>query len=156
MRSKQAKKRKIAADPKFSSVVIAKFINQVMRQGKKSTAQRLFYKSFDIISEKTKKDPLEIFDLALKNVSPAVEVKSKRIGGANYQIPMEVRGDRRQALAFRWILGAAREKKGKEMAEKLAEELIAASQKTGAAMAKREDVHRMAEANRAFAHFGRR
>lgn len=156
MRSKPAKKRIIAPDPKFGSSVIAKFINQIMRKGKKSTAQRLFYKSFDIISEKTKKDPLEIFDMALKNVAPAVEVKSKRIGGANYQIPMEVRGDRRQALAFRWILGAAREKKGKEMAEKLAEELIAASQKTGAAMAKRDDVHRMAEANRAFAHFGRR
>lgn len=155
MRSKPANKRKIAGDPKFSSLTIAKLINHLMRQGKKSTAQRVLYRAFDLISEKTKKDPLEIFDLALKNVSPVVEVKSRRIGGANYQIPVEVRGNRRQALAFRWLIGAAREKKGKAMAEKLAEELIAASQKTGAAMAKREDVHRMAEANRAFAHFGR-
>lgn len=155
MRSKPVKKRKIAVDPKFSSTVIAKFINHLMRRGKKSTAQRVLYHAFELISEKTKKDPLEIFDLALKNVSPVVEVKSRRIGGANYQIPVEVRGDRRMALTFRWIIGAAREKKGKEMAEKLAEELIAASQKTGTAMAKREDVHRMAEANRAFAHFGR-
>jgi len=155
MRSKPAKKRKIPGDPKFNSLTIAKLINHLMRQGKKSTAQRLLYRAFELISEKTKKDPLEIFDIALKNVSPVVEVKSRRIGGANYQIPVEVRGDRRQALAFRWIIGAAREKKGKPMAEKLAEELIAASQKTGSAMAKREDVHRMAEANRAFAHFGR-
>lgn len=155
MRGKGEYKRKTSPDPKFFSGTLAKFINQVMRCGKKSTAQRVVYGSFEIIKEKTKKDPLEIFDTALKNIMPVVEVKSRRIGGANYQIPVEVRGDRRLALAMRWLIGAAREKKGKPMAVKLADEVIAASQKQGAAIAKREDMHRMAEANRAFAHFGR-
>ena len=153
MRGKRIPKRKIQPDPKFESLIIAKFINQVMERGKKSTAQRIVYGCFDLISEKTKQDPLEIFDQALKNVTPILEVKSKRIGGANYQIPVEVRGDRRLALALRWIIAAAAEKKGKPMIEKLAEEIIAASNKQGGAFAKKEDVHRMADANRAFAHF---
>jgi len=153
MRGKRIPKRKIQPDPKFESLVVAKFINQVMERGKKSTAQRIVYGCFDLISEKTKQDPLEIFDQALKNVTPILEVKSKRIGGANYQIPVEVRGDRRLALALRWIIAAAAEKKGKKMQEKLAEEIIAASNKQGGAFAKKEDVHRMADANRAFAHF---
>ena len=111
MRSKPAPKRKINSDPKFNSVNIAKFINQIMRKGKKSVAQNIVYKSFDIISEKTKKDPLEIFDTALKNVSPVLEVISRRIGGANYQIPIEVRGERKMTLAMRWIIKAANDKK---------------------------------------------
>jgi small subunit ribosomal protein S7 len=124
-----------------------------MTRGKKSVAERVLYDCFDIIQEKSKKDPLEVFNLAMKNVSPVVEVKSRRIGGANYQIPVEVRGDRRQALAMRWIIGAAQSRKGKPMREKLAQELMEASENQGAAIKKKEDVHRMADANRAFAHF---
>ena len=153
MRGKKAPKRDIAPDPRYNSTVIAKFINYLMREGKKSTAQHVLYSAFDIIAEKTKKDPMEVFDAALKNVSPSLEVRSRRIGGANYQIPIEVRGSRRNALAFRWIIGAARAGKGKPMADRLAAELIDASKGEGAAIKKREDVHRMAEANRAFAHF---
>jgi len=153
MRGRPSVKRIIAADPKFGSITIAKFINLVMMQGKKSIAQGLVYKAFDLISNKTKADPLEIFDKALRNCSPFVEVKSKRIGGANYQIPIEVRGDRKMALAMRWIIAAARDKKGKPMSERLSEELLAASESQGGAFAKKQDVLRMAEANRAFAHF---
>jgi small subunit ribosomal protein S7 len=124
-----------------------------MTRGKKSVAERVLYDCFDIIAEKTKKDPLEVFNLAMKNVSPVVEVKSRRIGGANYQIPIEVKGDRRQALAMRWIIGAAQSRKGRPMREKLAQELMEASENQGTAIKKKEDVHRMADANRAFAHF---
>lgn len=141
------------ADPKYNSTVVAKFINQVMRRGKKSVAQKVVYEAFEIIQEKTKKEPTEIFDQALKNVAPVLEVKSKRIGGANYQIPIEVRTPRKMTLAMRWIIGTARLARGKPMALKLASELIAASRKEGAAMKKRENIQRMAEANRAFAHF---
>jgi len=153
MRGKQAPKRTIKPDPKFNSVVIAKFINYVMERGKKSTAQQVIYDCFNIISEKTKKDPLEVFDLAVKNIAPDVEVKSRRVGGGNYQVPVAVMGDRKNALAFRWILTASRARKGMPMKQKLADELIAASNKEGAAMKKRDDTYRMAEANRAFAHF---
>lgn len=153
MRGKKAPKRDIAPDPRYNSTVIAKFINYLMSEGKKSVAQNVMYSAFDIISEKTKKDPTEIFNAALKNVSPSLEVRSRRIGGANYQIPIEVRGGRRNALAFRWIITAARAKKGKPMAQRLASELMEAANGEGAAMKKREDVHRMAESNRAFAHF---
>lgn len=146
-------KRKIAADPKFNSVAIAKFINYIMRDGKKTTAQKVVYGALEKISEKTKSNPLEIFDSAIKNVSPHLEVKGKRIGGANYQIPIVVSGDRKQSLAYRWIIEAAAKRKGKPMAEKLAEELINASKNEGDAIKKREDTHRMAEANKAFAHF---
>lgn len=153
MRGKQAPKRIIAPDPKFNSVTIAKLINYVMERGKKTVAQSIVYGAFDIISAKSKQDPIEVFEKAMKNVTPILEVRSRRVGGANYQVPVEVRGDRKLALAFRWLLIAAAGRKGKPMAEKLAEELMAAAKNEGAAIKKREDVHRMAEANRAFAHF---
>jgi len=146
-------KRKITPDPKYHSVNIAKFINQIMRKGKKSIAQKVVYDCFEIIKEKTKKDPLEIFDGAVKNVSPDVEVKSRRIGGGNYQIPVAVSGDRRITLAYRWLITAAKSRKGVPMRQKLADELIAAYNKEGVAIKKRTDTYKMAEANRAFAHF---
>lgn len=155
MRGKKAPRRDLAPDPKFGNVLVAKFINYIMNDGKKTTAQKVVYGAFDIISEKTKLDPLEVFDTAIKNVMPSLEVKSRRVGGANYQIPLPVRGERRITLAYRWIIKAARTKKGRPMAEKLAAELIAASNNEGDAMKKKQDVQRMAEANRAFAHFAR-
>lgn len=139
----------------YSSLNVAKLINYVMYDGKKSTAQKVVYGAFDIIKEKTKKDPLEVFETALRNISPTLEVKSRRVGGANYQIPIQVRAERRTQLAYRWLLVAARGKKGQPMKEKLASELIAASDNTGEAVKKKADVQRMAEANRAFAHFAR-
>lgn len=145
--------RAIEPDPKFGNVVIAKFINQVMREGKKTTAQKVVYDAFEVISKTTKQDPLQVFDQALRNVSPVLEVKPRRIGGANYQIAIEVRPARRQTLGMRWILQAVRDKKGAPVARKLADELVAAAKKEGAAMKKRDDVHRMAESNRAFSHF---
>lgn len=150
-----SQKRKLDPDHKFNNVIVAKFINHIMKDGKKSTAERVVYDAFEIISEKTKKDSLEVFDEAIKNVSPSLEVKGRRIGGANYQIPYEVRGGRRDALAMRWIIEAASSKKGKPMAIRLSTELIEASEKQGLAFKKREDVQRMAEANKAFAHFAR-
>jgi len=153
MGRKKKVKRIISPDPVYNNVTVAKFINQVMRQGKKTIARKIVYKAFDAIKEKTKKDPLEIFDSALKNAAPLLEVKPRRIGGATYQVPREVRGDRRMTLAMRWIIMAAKSKKGKPMREKLAEELMNAANNTGAAIKKKEDTHRMAEANRAFAHF---
>ena len=153
MRGKPAPKRQITPDPKFSSPVLGKLINYIMRRGKKSVAARIVYDSFDIISAKTKQDPLEVFEKALKNVQPQIEVRSRRVGGANYQIPVEVKGERKNALAFRWLLLAARARKGRPMAERLAEELMSAAKGEGSAVKKRDDVHRMAEANRAFAHF---
>lgn len=155
MRGKQAPRRIILPDVKFNNVLVGKFINYVMKDGKKTVARRVVYDAFDLISKETKQDALDIFDLAIKNITPSVEVKSKRVGGANYQVPMPVRGDRRHALAFRWILTAARSKKGKPMAQKLSAELIAASNNEGDAIKKKEDVQKMAEANRAFAHFAR-
>ncbi len=147
--------RIILPDPLYNNVLVAQFINQVMRKGKKSLARKIIYNSFDVIKEKTKKEPLEIFDLAIKNVSPVLEIKPMRVGGATYQVPREVRGDRKITLAMRWIIKAAKSKKGRPMREKLAEELIAASNNEGAAVKKRQDTHRMAEANKAFAHFAR-
>ena len=155
MRGKQAPKRKILSDPKYASPLVAKLINSVMKDGKKSTAQKVVYGAFDVIEEKTKKSPIDVFGEAMNNVSPLLEVKSKRVGGANYQIPMQVRAERRTQLAFRWILTAARSKKGKPMSQKLATELMAAAENTGDAVKKKQDVQRMAEANRAFAHFAR-
>ncbi len=152
-RRKRKFKREILPDPKYNSVTVARFVNHLMQRGKKSVAEGILYRALDIVVEKTKKDALEIFDLALKNVAPVLEVKSKRIGGANYQIPVEVRMPRKMTLAMRWIIGAARLRKGRPMAEKLAEELITASKREGEAMRKRENIQRMAEANRAFAHF---
>lgn len=153
MRGKPAPKRDIAPDPKYHNVVVARFVNHLMERGKKTTAERILYDAFAVMQEKTSKDPLTTFEEAMRNVSPSVEVKSRRVGGANYQIPIEVRGGRREALAMRWIIGAARSKKGRAMAEKLAQELLDAATKQGDAFKKKEDVRRMAEANRAFAHF---
>lgn len=155
MRGKQAPRRKIGIDPKYASLSVAKFINYVMFDGKKTTAQKVVYGAFDRIKEKSQKEPLEVFETAVKNVSPLLEVKSKRVGGANYQIPLQVRAERRMQLAYRWLLIAARAKKGKPMAEKLADELMLAADNQGEAVKKKMDVQRMAEANRAFAHFAR-
>lgn len=140
-------------DSKFQSDLIGHFVGMIMLDGKKATAERIIYDAFDIIHERTKKGGMNVFEQALKNVAPLLELKSRRVGGANYQVPVPVSGERRQTLALRWIRAACRAKKGKRMAERLADELIDASNKQGAAMKKREDVHRMAEANRAFAHF---
>ncbi|MFA5052268.1 MAG: 30S ribosomal protein S7 [Patescibacteria group bacterium] len=153
MRGKQAPKRIIPGDPKFNNVTLAKFINSLMRKGKKTIAQSVVYGALDIVAKEAKQEPIKVFDLAIANVAPIIEVKSRRVGGANYQIPVEVKGGRKLALAFRWIIGAASAKKGKPMSYKLAHEFMDASKKLGDAMKKREDVHRMAEANRAFAHF---
>ena len=155
MARKATPKRIISEDAVYNNVMVAKFINHIMQQGKKTIAVRIVYNAFDIIKEKTKKDPLEIFDSAMENAAPAMEVKSKRIGGAVYQVPREVRGERKESLAMRWLINASKAKKGKPMKEKLAEELIAASKNEGAAVKKRVDMQRMADANRAFAHFAR-
>ena len=153
MRRKKKIKQVISPDPVYDNVIVAKFINQVMRRGKKTVARKIVYGAFDIVKTKTKKEPLEVFELAFKNAAPLLEVKSKRVGGATYQVPKEVKGERRLTLAMRWIIQAAKSKKGKPMREKLAEELIAAANNTGEAVKKKENTHRMAEANRAFAHF---
>ena len=150
---KKIKKHPIIPDPVYSNITVARFINQIMRKGKKTIARKIVYKAFDIIKEKTKKEPLEVFELALRNVSPLLEVKSKRVGGATYQVPVEVKGERKMALAMRWIILGAKSKKGKPMREKLAAELMDAANNTGWAIKKKTDTHRMAEANRAFAHF---
>lgn len=155
MRGKRAPKRKIAPDPKYRSLDLAKFINYVMKRGKKTTAQEIVYRMLDIVAEKTKQAPLEVFDQAIKNISPVVEVKSRRVGGANYQIPIPVRPERRLMLAYRWLIAAAQSSQGRPMYQKLATEILAAINNEGAAIKKKQDVHRMAEANRAFAHFAR-
>jgi len=154
MRKKIKDKKVVEPDIVYKSQKLAKFINNVMLNGKKETARKSVYKAFEIIKEKTgNPNPLEVFDTAIKNAGPLVEVRSRRIGGANYQVPREVRPERRVALAMRWIIGAARGKKGAPIHEKLAEELILASKNEGAACKKRDDTHKMAEANKAFAHF---
>ncbi len=153
MRGKRAPVRHILPDPRYQSEVVSKFVHTVMERGKKTVARKIVYTSFQLIEEQTKQPPLQVFEQALKNVGPVVEVKSRRVGGSNYQVPIEVGPKRRQTLAFRWILGAARSKQGRPMAAKLADELIQASQNQGDAIKKKQDVHRMAEANRAFAHF---
>jgi small subunit ribosomal protein S7 len=143
-----------SGDPRFNSKLAAKFINCLMKDGKKATAYRVFYSAMEEVVKKVKgKEPMEIFETAIQNVKPQVEVRSKRVGGATYQVPMEVPLKRQQALAFRWILGAARDRKGRPMGVKLAEELAAAFNKEGAAITTRENTHKMAEANKAFAHF---
>lgn len=152
MRGRPAPKRPIDPDPKYNSIAIAKFINVVMTRGKKTTAQRVVYGAFEQLRAK-QQDPIQVFETAIKNAAPAVEVKSKRVGGANYQVPIEVRGDRRMALAYRWLITGARNRKGKPMSERLAMELSDASQNQGEAVKKKLDIQRMAEANRAFAHF---
>ena len=149
------KRHKVAPDRVYNDVSVGQFVNKVMSDGKKSTAQKIVYGAFDIIKQQTKKEPLEVFKTAIENAMPVLEVKPKRIGGATYQVPMEVRGERRLALAFRWIIDGARAKKGKPMAEKLAQELIDCINNQGNAIKKKTDMHRMAEANKAFAHFAR-
>ena len=150
---KKIKKHPITPDPVYNNIVVAKFINQVMRRGKKTIARKIVYGAFDIIKEKTKKEALEIFEKALDNAAPLLEVKPKRVGGATYQVPVEVKGNRKLTLAMRWLILGAKLKKGKPMREKLAAELIDANNNTGWAIKKKSDTHRMAEANRAFAHF---
>ncbi len=152
-RRRKAVKREILPDPKYQSVLVAKFINNLMKQGKKGTSEKLFYDSMEVIEEKIKKDPLEVFNAAVDNVKPLIEVKSRRVGGATYQVPIEVAGKRKQALAIRWIISFARNRSGKSMTDKLASEFMDAYNKEGGAMKKREDTHKMAEANKAFAHF---
>jgi len=146
-------KRPITPDLKYNDQVVAKFVNCIMRRGKKSLAESIFYDSLDIINKNTKKDSLEVFKQALDNVKPVLEVKSKRIGGATYQVPIEVSSDRRTSLAMRWIINYAKARKGKSMGEKLAQEIIDASKGEGTSIKKKEDVHKMAEANKAFAHY---
>ncbi|MCZ7601609.1 MAG: 30S ribosomal protein S7 [Melioribacteraceae bacterium] len=153
MRKRRAEKRFVKPDPKFNDVLVSKFINYMMLDGKKSVTRNMIYDSFEIIEQKTKKPALEVFQKAIQNVAPMVEVRSRRVGGATYQVPMEVRPQRRTSLAMRWIRNYSRDRKDKSMALKLAAELIAASQGEGSAVKKKEDTHRMAEANKAFAHF---
>jgi len=155
MRGKPAPRRDIEGDSKYNDKTIAKFINYVMEAGKKSVAERIVYDAFEILKDKTKQDPRHIFNKAIKKVSPLVEVRGKRVGGANYQVPFQVRGERRYFLGCNWMITAARERKGHSMAEKLAFEILDASNGEGNAAKKREAVHKMAESNKAFAHFSR-
>ena len=153
MRKRRAEKRDVLPDPIYNSKVVTKLVNTIMLDGKKGTAEKILYGAFDIIKEKTGQDPIETYTKALENIKPALEVKSRRVGGANYQVPIEVKADRKQALGIRWLINYARLRGGHSMAENLANEIIDASNGTGAAVKKREDTHRMAEANKAFAHY---
>lgn len=153
MRKRRAEKRYIKPDPKFNDITVSKFINCLMNDGKKSAARKIIYSAFDIIEDKTKKPGLEVFKQALSNVQPVIEVRSRRVGGATYQVPSEVRPERRYALAMRWIKIYASQRGDKTMSQKLAQELISASNNEGSAVKKKDDTHKMAEANKAFAHF---
>jgi len=146
-------KREVLPDPVYNSVDVTRLINKVMKDGKKSIAEKIVYGAFEIIREKTKRDPLEVYSQALENVMPLVEVRPRRVGGANYQVPIEVRPERSKSLGIRWLVNASRERAGRSMVEKLANEIIDAANGTGGACKKREDTHRMAEANKAFAHY---
>jgi small subunit ribosomal protein S7 len=152
-RRHRAEKREINPDPKFGDLVVSKFMNSIMREGKKSVAETIVYGALDRIQSRAKSDPLPMFHQALENVMPAVEVRSRRVGGATYQVPVEVRPERREALAIRWLINAARGRNDKTMVERLSAELLDASNNRGSAVKKREDTHRMAEANRAFSHY---
>ena len=152
-RRRSPEKRKILPDPKYKDIIVAKFMNHIMKDGKKSVAEKIVYGAFNKIDQTAKTDPVELFKKALDTIGPMVEVKSRRVGGANYQVPIEIRPARRQALAMRWIVDAARKRSEKSMNLRLAGELLDASQKKGSAVRKREDVHKMAEANKAFSHF---
>ena len=154
-RRARATKRIPRADSRYNSRTIGRFINKVMQRGKKTVSEGLVYGAFEIIQEKTKKSPTEVFEQALKNAGPMVEVKPRRVGGATYQVPVQIEGPRRQSLAMRWLLTSARNRPGRSMEEKLANELLDAFNNTGATIKRREDTHRMAEANRAFSHYGR-
>ncbi len=153
MRKRQAVKRDVLADPMYHSKMITKLINGIMLDGKKGTAQKILYNALDIVKEKTNKDPLEVLNQAFENIRPALEIKSRRIGGSNYSVPMEVREDRANALMLRWLIQYAKNRNGRGMAEKLAAEIIDASNGIGGAVKKREDTHKMAEANKAYAHY---
>jgi len=153
MRKRRAVKRDVLADPIYNSKLVTKLINRIMIDGKKGVAQTIFYDAMNLIEEKTNENPMDVLNKALDNIKPALEVKSRRVGGANYQVPIEVRPDRSQALGLRWLVQYARLRGGHSMAENLANEIIDASNGTGAAVKKREDTHRMAEANKAFAHY---
>ena len=152
-RRHSAEKREIIPDPKFGDIVVTKFMNSIMYDGKKSAAEAIVYGALESVETKAKQDPIQVFRQALDNVAPAIEVRSRRVGGATYQVPVEVRTERRQALAIRWLITAARARNDKTMTDRLAAELLDASNNRGAAVKKREDTHRMAEANRAFAHY---
>lgn len=152
-RKGSVKKRKIAGDPKYGNQTAAKFINSLMLDGKKSKAEAIVYEAFDVIAEKSGKDPLEVFLAAVENIKPGIEVRPRRVGGATYQVPMEVSSFRKQSLAIRWLLTAVRNREGKSMKEKLAAEILEASEGRGGSMKRKEDTHKMAEANRAFAHY---
>ncbi|MBQ6494925.1 MAG: 30S ribosomal protein S7 [Bacilli bacterium] len=153
MRKRRATKRDVLPDALYKSKVVTKLINQVMNDGKKGTAQKIVYDAFEMIKEKTKEEPMTIFEKAMENIKPALEVKSRRVGGANYQVPVEVKAERAQALAFRWLAQYARLRSGHSMAENLANEIIDAANGIGASVKKKEDTHKMAEANKAFAHY---
>ncbi len=153
MRKRQAIKREVLADPIYNSKMVTKLINGIMLDGKKGTAQKILYGALDIVKEKTNKDPLEVLNQAFENIKPALEIKSRRIGGSNYSVPMEVREDRANALTLRWLIQYAKNRTGKGMAENLAAEIIDASNGIGGAVKKREDTHKMAEANKAYAHY---
>ena len=153
MRKNRAKKRDVLPDAVYNSKLVTKVINQIMLDGKKGTAEKIFYQAFDMIKEKTNEDPMEVFNKAMENIRPALEVKSRRVGGSNYQVPMEVDDERAQALALRWLINYAKLRNGKGMAINLANEIKDAANGVGGACKKREDTHRMAEANKAFAHF---
>jgi len=152
-RRREVNKREILPDPKYKNILVAKFINNIMIQGKKSVAERILYRALEIIQERSKEDPLKLFEKSVNNVKPIIEVKSKRVGGATYQVPTEVRQERRTALAIRWLISYAKDRSEKSMEEKLAAELLDAANNRGGAVKKREDVHKMAEANKAFAHY---
>ena len=153
MRKRRATKRDVLADPIYNSKVVTKLVNHIMKDGKKGTAQNIIYDAFDIVKEKTGEEAMVVFEKAMNNIKPALEVKSRRVGGANYQVPVEVKPDRAQALAFRWLAQYARLRNGHSMAENLANEIIDASNGTGASVKKKEDTHKMAEANKAFVHY---
>ena len=153
MRKRRATKRDVLADPIYNSKLVTKLINQILIDGKKGKAQTILYDAFDMVKEKTNQDPMEVFAKAMENIKPALEVKSRRVGGANYHVPMEVRPERSQALGLRWLVNYSRLRGGHSMAENLANEIIDASNGVGAAVKKREETHRMAEANKAFAHY---
>ena len=152
-RRAKVSRRTVTADPQYHSRSVAKFVNNIMRDGKKTVAQSILYDAFDIMQERTRRSPLDTFEQAMRNATPVLEVKPRRVGGSTYQVPVEIRGDRRRALATRWLIQSARRRAGKSMAEKLAGEILDASNGVGATIKKREDTHRMAEANRAFAHY---
>ncbi len=153
MRKKRADKRRSGVDPKYGDVLASRFINSIMKGGKKSTAQTIFYDALEIIGDRAKASPIDVFKKAVNNVAPVIEVRARRVGGATYQVPTEVRPERRTALAIRWLIGYAQERSDKSMSLKLASEIVAAANGEGNAVKKKEDVHRMAEANKAFAHF---